>query len=154
MESMKFEKMNCYICGDFLNKEEIESPNKIENEGIVCDNCYEEYYQQYCELCDERYDKPTTPEETFFVIPKGVEDDLGIKNLKAGIYKVTKYPFFAAATGGLGQFYLWEDSIKLIQECDIEKILLEENIEEYQIGVDEICRDCFGKYTKNKVDDD
>jgi hypothetical protein len=143
------EKEECYFCDNKLDEYEMENPYRDEDENILCDNCYTEQYQNFCPLCEEYYDKPTKPEECFFVVAKEVKDDVACNPIKPGIYQTTSWPYWLGATG-FGFEMLFEDSIKLIRELDINSMIQKLYPHSDMIGADEICPCCVEKYTNLK----
>lgn len=140
-------KTKCSYCYNELDEEEIEYPRTDETGDIICDNCFKENYQDYCPLCEEHYDTPTKPEETFFVISKESESKAGVE---AGFYKVKSWPYWVGATG-LGFQWLNESAIQLIKKFDINSVLKKlygKNTN--TIEGDQICEECFNKYTNLK----
>lgn len=137
----------CSYCGNDLDEEEVENPRRDESEDIMCDQCYEDNYQNYCSLCEETYDKPTKPEETFFVVAKEVSEECEVE---PGFYKVLDWPYWLGATG-FGFEMLFKNSIELVKAADINSMLKKfygKYAEEF--GADEICPECFKKYTNPK----
>ena len=136
----------CTLCNDELSEYELENPYKDEGGYILCDNCYEENYLNYCELCEESYEKPTKPEELFFVVAREVANEVAYNTIKPGIYQTISWPYYLAATG-FGFETLFENSIKLVRELDINSILKKLYPHSGKIGAGEICPDCVKKYT-------
>lgn len=68
------EKLFCCDCDAELKGEELESPYEDNVGNIICDGCYEDNYNQVCEICQNWFRKPITPEKTYFVLAE--EDDL------------------------------------------------------------------------------
>jgi hypothetical protein len=144
------EEIKCTYCGEPLGSEEKENPYYDEDDDIMCDDCYSDYYMNTCCLCEDDYKKPTKPEELYFVISKECKNDVGIENIKPGIYQTTSWPYYLGATA-LGFQSLFENSIKLIKELDINSMLKKLYGKHHEeIRADEICEFCVKKYTSNK----
>jgi len=116
----KIELHVCSRCGNELDDEERDSPSLNKLSEPICDDCYRECYREYCPICEDYYDKPEKPTDTYFIVSKSSEQDAGIK---AGVYHVLEYPVFSAAVGGLGSTYLWKENFELLRECDVDSML-------------------------------
>ena len=137
----------CSRCGNDFNSEELENPRFDEDNDPICDQCYEDNYQQYCLLCEEYYDNPTKPEETFFLVAKEVSDECDVE---PGFYKVLEWPYWLRATG-FGFETLFKRAIQLVKKADINSMLKKLHGRYTQeFGANEICEDCFNKYTNRK----
>jgi len=88
----------------------------IENNELLCEDCYEEKYIESCIICDEIYYSNELSNE----FPKSPFYYIGVQN-KPGIYHALSYPVFSAATGGLGDTYIWWNNVEFI--CSIEDFL-------------------------------
>lgn len=115
----------CMLCGEKLSKYEAKNPRLDSDGDIICDECYSEYYQQQCGICEEYYDIPKCPEETFFVLSEeeGKENDL-----KKGIYKVLRWPYHGGPL--LGPDRIFKNDVEFVKNYDNEES-------------NEICRDCY-----------
>ena len=142
-------KIECTYCGNDLNSEELENPRKDEHDDVICDECYDDKHMNICELCEDYYEKPETPEETFFVVSKEASEELDIK---PGFYQVLSYPYlFGDIVFGVSSVF--ENSVKLIKKANINSMLRKmygKNVGE--IGATEICDSCFNKYTSSKYE--
>ncbi len=140
----------CTYCGHQLDEWEVEEPYTDDYGDIMCDECYKENYQDYCGLCEEYYDKPTKPEELFFVVSKEASTEVSMSSISPGIYQTIHWPYFMGATG-FGFETLFESSIRLVRELDINSMLskLYSNYHK-EIGANEICPECVEKYTNIK----
>ncbi len=106
---------------------------------LLCYDCYEEENFDFCPLCEELYEKPTFPEDIFFVLSK---KGASITGLKKGIYQVTKIPFYSASY--IDNAHINEDCVRLLKECDIKFPHL------YESEVMYICECCAEKYLEKK----
>ena len=86
--------MNCERCGEKLDEEEAESPQRDRDGDIICDECFELKYTYICPICremfNEDFSKEISPE--YFLVSEDTSEDL---NLTPGIYEITSYPFYA-----------------------------------------------------------
>lgn len=137
--------MPCEYCGRELYDWELEEPHHDEQGAIMCDDCYDDNYRNICQLCEESYEKPTAPEELFFIVSKETASSVAFNPIKPGIYQTISWPYFMGSTFGFEM--LFEDSIKLIRECDINS-MLSKLYDSKEIGADEICPCCAEKYSK------
>ena len=136
----------CSYCSDQLDEDEIENPYVDDCDEIMCDDCYKEHYMETCPICEEWYEKPTNPEETFFVVSKEASEECEVE---AGFYQVTDFPYWLGATG-FGFEMLFKNAIKLIRACDINSMLQKLHRGSEKIGADECCSECVKKYTEKK----
>jgi hypothetical protein len=128
--------MNCTKCGDILDSEEEESPQRDKDNNVICDRCYEEQYSWICPICEEKFDedfsKEISPE--YLLITEGAGEDM---YLAPGIYEITSYPFFR---DGMIQTSLITSAIRKI--LDVPKDTCKDDI--YYV-----CENCINKI-KNK----
>lgn len=137
----------CSRCGNDLSEDEMEAPREDESGEIMCDDCYSDNYEELCPICSNIYDKPTTPEDTYFVISKETEHEA---EMKAGFYQVLRYPVFCAATGGLGPTYMYPENCKLLRECDIDSMLnklYNKGNHNHRINTNFCCPSCAEKFS-------
>ena len=85
--------MNCPICEEELNEEEIESPYKDKSGRIICDACFKDKYSHICPLCENYFDEDFTKEISpkYILISDYAAGEVGTDS---GIYEITSYPFF------------------------------------------------------------
>lgn len=103
----------CSSCGDELEGEEIESPRNDKDGTILCDDCFEDKYTHRCPVCeelfDEDFDEKISPK--YLIVLPSVGENVG---LASGIYRITRYPFFA---DGMIEFHIFKDAVNRI--CNI-----------------------------------
>ena len=58
---------------------------------LLCEECYTEEYMETCGLCEDYYEKPTKPENTFFVVSKIACEDVAMNTIKPGIYQAFRH---------------------------------------------------------------
>lgn len=87
-------RSTCTCCGDELDQEEIEFPQKNKNGDIICDRCFDDRYSHLCPICENKFSENFEVQ----ISPKYllVTDDVGKElDIRSGIYEIIKYPFFA-----------------------------------------------------------
>lgn len=116
----------------------------IENDELLCEECYKEKYYSTCSVCEDHYDKPIEPIDHRFFISENVAKELRIP---IGIYQVKKFPFyFGDILSGFDSFF--DDAIELVSTTDIQKIKTFRCGKNAQdVTTDYICPECFDKYT-------
>jgi hypothetical protein len=127
--------IKCDTCGNTLSSEEKESPRKNYLDLPICDQCYEEAYQQPCALCKELFDEPESPEETFFVLSEEFTytDE---ESIESGVYKVTVWPY--REIGFADGFSIHKNTVEKVAEHNSEES-------------GEICLYCYNKAIKKNV---
>lgn len=106
----------CDNCGESIFEMDDFPEINIDEKEVLCENCYDQKYRDTCVICEEVYDLSDLPTE----FPKSPFYYIGTQN-KSGIYHALNWPVFSAATGGLGDTYIWWDSVEFI--CSIEDFL-------------------------------
>lgn len=137
----------CFYCGNFLDEDEQEYLRTDEVGDVICDECYYDECMNRCCLCEDYYEKPTKPEELFFVVSKEARDEVGIEDFKPGIYQTTSWPYYYGCLVE-GFQSLFESSIKLVRELDINSMMRKLYQCHENIGANEICPLCAEKYGK------
>ena len=103
----------CDNCGTSIFELNDFPERDIEKDEVLCENCYNEEYRDYCPICEESYEKSDLPDE----FPKSPFYYIGTQ-AKSGIYHALSWPVFCAATGGLGTTYINWESVELV--CTME----------------------------------
>lgn len=129
----------CIRCGEPADEE---SPY-MEGEDPICDDCYRDNYQEYCPLCEEYYDKPENPEDTYFVVTK---TGAPVVNVEHGVYQATDWPVSISDIFG-GNISLLGNH-KLLRKCDVMEMKRKLGHKPDLEGGDYICPCCAGKYTQ------
>jgi len=94
----------------------------IEIDYLLCEDCYNYRYQEYCPICCEyHYSNEINEDELSSIYYIGIEN-------KSGVYKAIDYPIYSAATGGLGTTHIFWDNLEFV--CDIETFIEANNSEE------------------------
>ena len=94
---MRKHTKTCTWCKKRLDNEEVETPKLSEDNEVICDDCYDEEYMSFCPLCEDRFETPKTVEDGYYYLITEYRcgSDTCGKKIKRGIYKITKFPFFA-----------------------------------------------------------
>lgn len=61
----------CYSCG----KEITDDNYRTKNRHVYCDGCYSEEFERTCVLCEEYFDKPTTPRGNYVCLQRLHDDE-------------------------------------------------------------------------------
>lgn len=123
-------------------------PNlSIEDNEVLCEDCYRDEYMETCPICEDSFDKPRTAADNILIISKEAIEEYGLQ-IMPGFYQVKKWPFFYGncVTGFDG---LFDDAIELIRECDINSMLykLQPHNGKEKVGAGDCCHSCMLKYT-------
>lgn len=113
----------CAHCGEKLNSEELEFPYVHEEEdGPICENCDNEHYRDYCEMCGEIGEKseliasPGKLIAIFQAVPALAHNDL-----EPGFYRIKKWPFFA---DGMIEGCFYSDAVERAGDLDDRALLV------------------------------
>jgi hypothetical protein len=118
----------------------------IEDNELLCDDCYHEKYNDICPICEDYYDTKDYTSDYF------VLTEYSAKELKMipGIYKILERPFFYGdILSGFDAFF--SNSIELavpIKINELKKIECGDNCQE--VTSDCLCPDCIAKYVRKK----
>jgi len=126
--------MNCAMCREELNEEEIKSPQIDEEGHVVCDACFEDKYTHLCPICEEYFDEDFTKK----ISPSGLlvsEYAAESVNMESGIYEITAYPFFC---DGIIELELIETSINRVGDLPDEF-----NQDEFAQDIFYVCDGCM-----------
>jgi len=85
----------CTMCGELLNDQEIEGPERDDAGDAICDECYHEHYTFDCSLCQEEGE--TKDQHNMIVV---FNEAAGVP---VGTYKVTDYPYYICSILGDGE---------------------------------------------------
>ena len=116
----------------------VESP---EDGHPICMDCYHEYYEDTCCLCEDYFLKPEWSDEPeFFVIGIASLEDWKIdsRRLRPGIYEIVGHPFYAS---GIIEMHLYYENFRRIGNLFPHRI---HDFDGYPMGV--ICPDCAERY--------
>ena len=112
----------------------------IEEDSLLCEECYDEEYRQTCVVCEESYEIKDRS-DYFFITQKNTRD----AGIPVGMYKALKYPiFYGDCVSGFDAFF--NDNIEQVSKMDINKLLEIELGRNEEISADLICPDCAEKY--------
>ena len=131
--------MNCTNCGEELDPEEEESPQRNKSGNIICDRCYEEKYSYICPICEERFDedfsKEISPE--YILVTENAGKSLYIT---PGVFKITTYPFYS---DGMIEMSLIKTAIRKV--ADLPEGICKDDIHY-------ICEDCVKEITEGATE--
>jgi hypothetical protein len=128
---------HCTYCGNQLDAEERRSPRLDEEKSVMCDGCYRDHYEDNCTRCGEIFDKTELSPKPGKLI--GVWRDapaLGRGDLKAGYYRVLKWPIYA---DGMIEGYFFSDAIQRVGPLDAAGL---HSAEEEQAMAGPMCSEC------------
>lgn len=130
--------MKCSYNGCELTNEEMESPNKVD-EDIFCDECYDSWFSENsfeCPLCQER--NLRDEESDYFIL---FDAEIG----EPGVYKVLSYPFCSQPL--LGTPMLYDSSVSRIGFVPQNTYL------EFEYSCAFVCKDCMTKKINQAIPD-
>lgn len=123
----------CCNCGKELEGEEAENPY-MNDDDIYCDDCFTREFQETCAICEDYFDKPTSPEEHYFCVDK---KSAKYHQINPGIYRVLRYPFYRVSCLG-DDFSLFHEDVEFVAKFSCK-------------DSGNVCPDCFKKYTNQNV---
>ena len=94
----------CFVCGNTLEEEEIESPNESPDGKTRCDKCYFEAYFERCVISD---DWIPNEEVKYFMITDEYEHE-------TGYYEILSFPFYISNI--IGGDEIFSDRVKKISD--------------------------------------
>lgn len=124
----------CTRCGENLDEEEAENP-RIDYDGdVICDDCYTEYFETICPICENYFEHGDFGEGKFHFILTNYPN-----RVPPGIYKAIRFPFYRSDIVGSDDIY---------PEC-VERIFpASEWMDEKASG--QICQNCIDKIYESK----
>lgn len=135
----------CSRCGTSIFDMD-DYPYTSEDEyDVICTECYDEVFSSYCECCENRYEERYQTEKFIVFTPAHIENN-SLEGIKAGIYRVKKYPiFYGNIVSGFDG--LFNENIELVRECDIDSMITKIHGSDHeQRYADSICQDCAEKF--------
>jgi hypothetical protein len=108
-------RSNCSECSTELELEETLGPHRSPDGAVICDSCHRDKYQDDCARCGERVEKAALDTRPGSLI--GIWRDapaLG-GEIKAGYYRVLRWPFFA---DGMIEGYFFADALGSVGNLD------------------------------------
>lgn len=116
----------------------------IEDEEIMCEECYDEHYREICPICENSYDVKDYTSD-YLVITEELSNETGNT---PGIYKILKRPFFyGSILSGFDAFF--PNTLELVTSIrinDYKKIDCGENC--CEVSSDTICSECVDRYVR------
>ena len=133
----------CDDCGESFFEMDDFPDISIENDEVLCEDCYFDKYRDTCIICEESYEKEDVS-DYFFITQKNTKT----AGIPVGMYKVLKRPFYYGdCITGFDAFF--NDSIEKVSNMDINKVYAAHNPRnEKEITADLICPDCAEKYLR------
>lgn len=132
----------CDSCGKSFFEMDDFPELRIEEDSLLCEECYDEEYRQTCVVCEESYE--IKDRSDYFFITQENTRDAGIP---VGMYKALKYPiFYGDCVSGFDAFF--NDNIEQVSKMDINKLLKIELGRNEEISADLICPSCAEKYLR------
>ena len=107
--------MKCTYCGNELDDEETANPEKDEDGDVMCDQCYDENFRDYCDRCGEKVEKTGLGSEPGHLIAVWVETQGNPEDLKPGYYRVKEWPFYA---DGMIEGYMISHNLERVADLD------------------------------------
>ena len=116
----------------------------IDEDGLMCENCYSEEYRETCPICEESYDTKDFT-NNYFILDESSSKEL---KMKAGIYEIIKRPFiFGNILSGFESFF--EDNIKLVLPININEFKkIDVGNMCCEVYSDMICPECVEKFIR------
>jgi hypothetical protein len=97
--------IECEYCGDELDREELESPRKDDQDDIMCDDCYREHFEFTCSVCHE-YGETEDQHNMLAVYDPEAFDECDRDNgWKRGVYMIVDSPYYCSPLIGHGWLY-------------------------------------------------
>lgn len=134
----------CDNCGKFFFEMDDFPELMIDENSLLCEECYDDEYRETCVVCEESYE--TKDRSDYFFITQKNTKNAGIP---VGMYKALKYPiFYGDCITGFDAFL--NDNIEQVSKMDINKIIeiIRGGNDEEQVSADLICPDCAEKYLR------
>lgn len=131
----------CSRCGDALVGSEYEMPSegKAGEWGLLCDDCYEEIYQYFCELCQELCDYDG---DCYYVVSQKVINEHDYKfngtKMKPGIYAPIVQEYDESNCLSMNWHEFADGTLKIIVPIDIKG--------DWWNECPRICLSCVEKY--------
>lgn len=137
----------CEYCGTSIF--ELDDFPRTDGKEVICEECFHEQYEATCPICEEYFEKALKAKDEKIVVTKEAMAELGID--KPGFYQVTSYPYYRACVV-MGVEQLYQSSLKLIRECDINSMHKKLYPHSDEITSGECCHDCVDRYSgKSKI---
>lgn len=113
---------------------------------FLCEHCEIEKYYSTCPICQDHFEHATCAADFKLLISKEAIEEFRME-IAAGFYLTKEWPFYYGncVTGFDGVF---ENSLELVRECDIESMLTK--LDHRSAGENlngEVCPECFDKWT-------
>lgn len=131
---MKKGNFKCTYCHEIFNEED--EPKEFEpgTRHAMCWDCYRRNFMIDCELCEESFRNNSKPGKFYFVL---MPSDVSETGMKSGIYRAHSFPVWRS---DMFSCTINQENVDLITELD-------ESILSHEGHTNEICPECFKKYT-------
>lgn len=106
---------HCTDCGEELDEEEFESPQRDASGDVICDECYDERYLDYCDRCMEKIEKTELEATPGQLIAVWREAPGRPNDLSPGYYRVKEWPIYA---DGVIEAYMISSSLERVGDLD------------------------------------
>ncbi len=139
VEPMVIPSSVCTYCEEKLDDEETENPYKDDSGDIICDDCYREHYEGYCDLCGEIVEQKELEANPGELIAVWREAPGLCCKVEPGYYRVKQWPIYA---NGMIEGYLYSDSIEKISDL-FGRGIKKASESDYWCG--KLCEECRGR---------
>lgn len=134
---MKKNHFKCTYCQEIFNQHNEPKEREPGTKHAMCWDCYRRNFMIDCQLCEESFRNNSKPGKFYFVLMPADVKDTG---MKSGIYRANHFPVWRS---DMFSATINQENVELITKLD--KIILGE-----EGHTNEICPDCFKKYTNEK----
>lgn len=112
---IKKRRSNCTECSSELDAEETLSPHRSPEGAVICNSCHREKYQDDCARCSERVEKADLDTKPGALIGIWRAAPALGGEIKAGYYRVLRWPFLA---DGMIEGYFFADALDRVGNLD------------------------------------
>lgn len=129
------QRIECTYCGESLTEEEVASPCKDEQGGVICDECHTNHYEFTCCYCQNLAPIEDNQGDIgcLILVPITCQGYAGME-ITAGAYRIVQHPFYADPS--VSHDGIIESAIELVTlNCRVEEMT------PFWCGA---CRDPFG----------
>lgn len=143
LETLIANECECSNCGESIF--DLDDFPIVRDDSAYCPDCERELFMQDCPVCEELFQRPSSPEDHKFFVSTKIGKAL---KMLPGLYEVERFPYWSGDV--LFGFEAFEqDNISIVREMSIESILCETGIKK-EVTCGCICPDCFEKYSEAK----
>jgi hypothetical protein len=133
----------CDNCGESIFELSDFPEVSIENDEVLCEDCFSAEYRKTCPICEDSYLKEDFTK--YFFISKRMSKEVQKPH---GLYKVLQYPlYYGDCVTGFDDFF--EDALEKVSDIEInESISIIHPYSEPDIKLDCICPECAERYLR------